>query len=70
MDASASVSGEARGGTLEAAGCSSLGEGRFSAMLGLVSSGVCSLGMRGAEVFCRQRVACKARIDANEEGRR
>lgn len=60
MDASASVSGEARGGTFVAAGCSSLGEGLFSAeaaMLGLASSGVCSLGISGAVVFCRQRTA-------------
>lgn len=57
-DASASVSGEARGGTFGAGGSSSLGEELFSAeaaMLGLASSGVCSLGMSGAVVFCRQR---------------
>lgn len=61
MDVSASVSGEARGGTLVAGGCSSLGEGLFSAeaaILGLASSGVCSLGMSGAVGFCRQRIAC------------
>lgn len=58
MEVSASVSGEARGGTFVAAGCSSFGEAFFSAeaaMLGLASSGVCSLGMSGAVVFCRER---------------
>lgn len=73
MDVSASVSGEAKGGSFFAGGCSSLGlfslgeglfslgEGLFSlgeelfsaekAMLGLTSSGVCSLRMSGAVVF-------------------
>lgn len=54
MEVSASVSGEARGGTFSTGGCSSVGEGLFSAvsaMLGLASSGVCSLGMSGAVVF-------------------
>lgn len=58
MDVSASVSGEARGGTLGAGGCSSLGEELFSAeaaMLGLVSSGVCSFLTSGAVVFWRRR---------------
>lgn len=60
IDASASVSGEARGGSLEAGGSSSLGEQLFSAeaaMLGLASSGVCSLGISGAVVFCKQKTA-------------
>lgn len=61
MDVSASVSGEAKGGSFGDEGCSSLGEGLLSleeglfseanAMLGLTSSGVCSLGMSGAVVF-------------------
>lgn len=61
MEASTSVSGEARGGTLAGVGGFSLGEGLLfsawamaeSAMLGLASSGVCSLGMSGAVVFYR-----------------
>lgn len=53
MDVSASVSGEASGGSFAAGGGSSLGAELFSAaMLGLTSSGVCSLGMSGAVVFC------------------
>ena len=58
MDASTSVSGEARGGTLWAVDSdSSVREVLISvevAMLGLASSGVCSLGMSGAVGFCAQ----------------
>ena len=60
MDVSPSASGEAKGGSFGAGGCSSLVEELFSlglfsaeaAIHGFASSGVCSLGMSGAVVFC------------------
>ncbi|TNN40565.1 SAM and SH3 domain-containing protein 3 [Liparis tanakae] len=68
-DASASGSGEARGGTFGAGGSSSLGASPFSAeaaMLGLASSGVLRIELGGQEGCMYASMNCSPEVRPNE----